>query len=49
MRARVWPAITLRLSPRSLLPRLTALAANDRDLWLGARDPAGDRHHLKEH
>jgi hypothetical protein len=34
-----WPAITLRQSPPSSLPRLTALAADECELWLGARDP----------
>ena len=34
-----WPAITLRHSPPSFLPRRPALAANECGLWLGARDP----------
>jgi len=42
-----WPAITRRQSPTSLLPRLAALAASERGLWLGARDPEARRHYWK--
>ena len=47
--ARFWPAITLRQSPPSLLPRLQALAASECGLWLGARDPEARQHHWKGH
>jgi hypothetical protein len=39
MHVGLWPAITLRQSPPSFLPRQPALAANECGLWLGARDP----------
>src|SRR2546430_15330510 len=44
-----WPAITLRQSPRSPLSRLPALPADDRGLWLGARDPGSGRRYRPDH
>ena len=43
------PAITLRQSPPSVLPRRPALAATECGLWLGAHDSEEERHHLKGH
>ena len=44
-----WPAITLRQSRPSLLPRRPALAANECGLWLGAHKPEARQHHWKAH
>jgi ferredoxin-NADP reductase len=44
-----WPAITRRQRPPSPLPRLLALAADERGLLLGASDPESRQNHRKRH
>jgi len=44
-----WPASARRQTPPSFLRRLPALAVNECDLWLGARDPGIRQHDWQGH